>query len=482
MPKLTKDRSKANVSDIVLEEQNTKIAISKLKLNKKLRSCLKLLSKCIYDPVLFGKEIIGSSYYDYQERVLNALVTHNKVAWRAAHGVGKSYVAADAALWWLFTRPESIVVTTASVWRQVEKILWAEIRSKAKKLQLEKIGWDTTVWPFEVLTTQIKIDDKWFATGESSDTPEKMEGFHSQHIFYIVDEAKAVKKEIFDAIEGALTTEDSKELVISTPSLAPEGYFYEIFSKPTPEWARFHTSAFDSPLVNPKWIEAKKKDWGENNPVYISKVKGDFPTTSIDTLIPLTLIEDAINRDIEDGTRVEIGVDVARFGDDETTIYLRRGFKVYLLEVIRKMDTVFISGRVIEHVKANNAQYVKIDGDGLGAGVIDICRTVLGDKVIEIHGGAASSQPDRYANFRAEMYDNVAELFKSNLISIPNVDDLVAQLANIKYKYKPGGQLKIESKEEMKKRGLKSPDHADGLVYCFAPVEVLFSEPSIRRL
>lgn len=484
MPKKSKDRSRANVSDVVLKEENTKIA--KRKLTKQVADGIKLLAECINDPVRFGEEVIGSKYYDYQKNVLNALAKYDRVVWRAAHGVGKSYTAADAALWWLFTRPESVVVTTASVWRQVEKILWAEIRSKAKKMNLAKIGWDEEVWPVDVLTTQIKISDKWYATGESSDTPEKMEGFHSQHILYIVDEAKAVKKDVFDAIEGALSTGEAKMLVISTPGLAPEGYFYELFAKPKEGWARFHTSAYDSPNVSAKWIEEKKKEWGEDNPVYISKVLGEFPTKTTDTLIPLRDIEAAIDREVDTIGVSELGVDVARFGDDETVIVNRQGQRAEIVEIITKMDTVFVAGKVQEHHKRLGCSKSKIDADGLGAGVFDMCKANLGeDAVFEFHGGAASADSDRWLNLRAQAYDNLRDLFKAGNISIPDDDQLIAQLANIKYKFTTKGQLQIESKEEMKKRGLKSPDRADTLAMAFIDIEEVDSEyvePSIRRL
>jgi phage terminase large subunit len=474
-------KRKASVSPRILKDGNTRTAI--INLNREIADKIRFLADCINDPLSFGREVLGSIYQPYQEVVLNALVTNDRVAWRAAHGVGKSYTAADAVLWWLFTRPESVVVTTASVYRQVEKILWAEIRSKANKMNLDKIGWDQETWPFDILTTMIKIADKWFATGESSDKPEKMEGFHSEHILYVVDEAKAVKHETFAAIEGALTTAGAKLMVISTPPLAPEGYFYEIWTDPkkTDRWQKFHTSAFESNLVSKQWIEEKKIEWGVENPVYISKVLGDFPTKTIDTLIPLNLIEAATLADLPPGESYEMAVDVARFGDDESILMERKGFKVDYIDIYETNDLVYLSGKIINYQKAKLHQAVKIDADGLGAGVYDIVRDQIGNTAVEIRSGISANNPDKYFNRRAEMYDMLKQIFETG-VDIPDDPKLVAQLANIKYKYTPKGQLQVESKEEMKKRGLPSPDRADCLAYLFSDQALNMPEVRIRRL
>ena len=426
-------------------------------------------------PVEFVREVLKAEPDENQRPVLEALIDNNKVAWRSGHGIGKTADLSFAAIWFLFTRENSKVITTASVWRQVSKMLWSEIAKwvrRARSRLAERVS-------FELLKTNLIMAPDWFATGEASDEPDKIEGFHADKILYIIDEAKAVPRATFEAIEGALTTKDAKELVASTPPLSKSGYFYDICSRKISGYKLFHTSCLDSKRVSKAWIEDKKKQWGEDNPVYQARVLGEFPETSEDMLISLKLIEDAIGRKVKEDQLIprEMGIDVARFGSDKNVFTERNGSKATILLKTSKEDTMKTSGRANRFIKDRNIERVKVDSIGVGAGVSDKLREDFGDMIIDVNAGGKANNSERYLNIRAEMYDGLKQRFIDKDISIPDDDELVGELSDIKYKFNSRGQLQLESKEEMKKRRGHSPDSADSLAMSFyegeEPFEIL---------
>lgn len=445
------------------------------------------------DFVWFVKEIIGATPWDYQEVILRDLCNPdvNRIAWHTSHGVGKTTTMAWCVCAYLFTRPNSIVVTTASVNRHVREILWPEIHrwmNKAKP-NLYKIGWK---WPYNVLDMKIEISsEKWFAIGASSDTPENMEGFHADHLLYIVDEAKTVEKSIFASIDGALTSKvENKLMVVSTPSLGREGHFYEICSGRYKGWNIYHTSAIDCPNVNQKWVEEKREEWGENSPLFISKVMGEFPDASENTLIPASWVEKAFVRhrfveEVPEHGAVTIGVDPARYGDDETVIAYSKGNYVFPLECHTKQDTMQTAGQVIRSIENHQATQVNIDVVGLGAGVYDRVSEIVKARSIRCAlkpvnaGGKAPSivvrgERLRFKRYRDYLYWNMREMLDpincnpDDLISLPPDERLRQQLTSIRYKINSDGTIEIESKDDLKKRGYTSPDRAEAVMCCVA--------------
>lgn len=416
-------------------------------------------------PVDFVIDILGATPDENQVPVLVSLIDHNRVAWRSGHGVGKTADLSFAGIWFLFTRVNSKVITTASVWRQVSKMLWSEIAKWVRKGR-SRLAERTN---FELLKTNLVIAPDWFATGEASDVPDKIEGFHAEEILYIVDEAKAVPRETFDAIEGALTTKGAKLLVASTPPLSKSGHFCDIFSRKVKGYKLFHTSCLDSKRVSKAWIEEKKEQWGEDNPVYIARVLGKIPEISEDTLIPLNLIEGATGRVIENYSPLprEMGIDVARFGSDKTVFTVRNGGKVVNILRTVKEDTMQTAGRAANIIKGDEIERVKIDSIGVGGGVCDKLREDFKHKIMDVNVGERSNDPEKYLNLRAEVFDGLKQRFVDKDISIPNDDELIGEISDIKYKYNSRGQLQIEGKEDMKKRRGHSPDSADSLALAF---------------
>lgn len=427
------------------------------------------------DPVAFGTDFLDSKYTDYQQTIMNAIADYNKVAWRSCHGVGKTYTASDIALWFLITRYNSRVITTASLWRQV-KLLWSEIRAKAIKMKSNKI----INIEMHDNTYDLRLSSTWFAQGMASDDPEKLEGQHAEDILFIVDEAKLVDERTFKSISGALTSEGAKLLVISTPSESNEGYFYNIWKK-NYDFKKFHTSAYESPnvkagkiivpaLVTKEWVEECERDWGKESSTYITKVLGDFPSDEAmeDTLIPYSWIEKAVERNLYESGVKEISCDVARFGNDTTVIMKRNGMVARIHKKISKKDTMQTAGEVKRLYEDFNANCAKIDTIGVGAGVYDRLKE-QDVRVVSCNNSEKPSKlnESKFFNLRSEGYWNLRELFKEGLIDIEENKFLSEELAAIKFYMHSSRKIIIESKDEIRKRLGRSPDFADALMYLF---------------
>lgn len=442
----------------------------------------------------FVREILEpEEVYFYQDDILKAINEPgcDRIAWHKGHGVGGTTLMAWLTLAFLFTRASAKVVTTASVNRQVRDVLWPEIHRWMRKAEKNLYKMRFTAG-YDLLDIQLKIQKDWYAIGASSDEGVNMEGFHAPSLMYIVDEAKTVKKEIFESIEGALTgVGEAKLVVVSTPPYAKEGHFYDICRGAVPGFRVFHTSGADSPNVSKDWIESKKIEWGENSPAYISKVLGLFPDSSDDTLIPLSWVDAAIERWQENvGEKplyASLGVDVARYGSDETVLALMYGPRVEKLMTFNKQDTMQTTGQVVRCVDSFDVTQVNVDVIGVGAGVCDRLREISKERREGTSGlptfrvksvNVAAKAPMitykgerlRFKRLRDRLYWNLRiRLDPQNpnpeeLLSFPNDDKLRSQLTSLKYKVTSDGAIEIENKDSLKARGYNSPDRAEAIM------------------
>ncbi|MGB8219521.1 MAG: hypothetical protein WCE46_03970 [Methanoregula sp.] len=439
----------------------------------------------LLDPGLWVREVLGHTPWEKQVQILESIRDHKVTAVKSAHACGKSFSAAECALWFLFNHPHSIVISTAPTDRQVSGILWREIRSAHSKAGL----------PGACLQTELKIDNDHFALGFTAPpyAGDKFQGFHAPYILVIVDESAGVSDDIFDAIDGILTSDESRLLLIGNPT-SSSGRFYKEFS--TASGAnKISISAFDTPnftrygiteqdllagtwqekiagslpapfLVTPGWVADRIKQWGKESPLYQSKVLANFPTAGDNSLIPLAWIEAAVERDLPVGEPVQLGCDIARFGSDMTVLMLREGSRARILKVLPMSDTMATAGEIIRGMRECGASVAKVDGAGVGGGVVDrLEEQAL--SVVDVQSAASAEDKERFGNLRAEMWWTLRERFESGDISIPDDEELIAQLAGIRYKVNSKGQVFIESKEDMKRRGVSSPDRADALMLVF---------------
>lgn len=429
------------------------------------------------------------------------------VAVRTCHAIGKDHLSGRLVIWWLATRPDSLVVTTGPTDRQVRGILWKEIG----------VAWRARRVPIDghCLLQELHIGSglEWSAFGFTAKANEtdRFSGWHAKNgVLVIVDEAAGVPSSITDeALAGILTGDGSRMLQIGNPT-SPLGPFYRSFRHPEPDSRRRHFSAFSTPnflrsgvvesdlfdgawrdkvaaagierpyLIDPAWAARWGNRWGRQSPIYAAKVLGEFPATDVNSLIPLAWVEAAFDRyrawiesGVERGAGGALGVDVARFGDDQTAAYRAAdsdGVKVATLEFCRsQIPTSETTGLVRRAVRERGCD-PRVDADGLGAGVVDQLAE-LGEYVVEIHGGGAPMDSQQFKNWRAEAYWSLRDQLdpdKGATLAIEPDSDLQEELVETRYKLLSGGQIQIESKDELKRRLGRSPDRADALIYACA--------------
>lgn len=423
------------------------------------------------DPPAFCEDILGVDWWSKQKEIALSVCNQPRTAVKACHSSGKTKAAADIGIWFLSTHFPSILLTTAPTNRQVAELLWREMRLDFNQAKIPLSGrfYEISKW---------NLGDNWYGLGLATKDPNAFQGHHSENILVIVDEAAGVPEQIFDVVEGILSTENAKLLLIGNPT-SMSGSFHAAFHGRRADFNCISISALDTPnftgessrpyLVTPTWLQDIRRNYGEDSPFYQARALGDFPKEGLDTLIPLRLIEEAQEGwfEAEEGEPCEIGIDVARFGTNETVLAVRKGAKVIEIQGLRKRDTMEVAGLAIQLLRQHRAERIKIDAVGLGAGVYDRLLE-QGFPVIAIESGAGARESEKYSNVRAELWDGLLTRFRSGDIFLPPDQVLSAQLSSVKYSYNSRGQLVIESKEAMMKRGLASPDRADAVVYVFA--------------
>ena len=452
-----------------------------------------MLERVQRGPKYFFDAVLGCTYWSVQLDIAEAIWKHKKVSVKSCHGPGKTYITARIALAFLHSFPGSIVLTTAPTFRQVKELTWREI-SGARANSFSPLGG-------QLNKTQLNISDNWFAMGFSTDNPHNIQGFHAQsgYMLVIVEEAAGVNEETFEALSSILTSANSRLLLLGNPTVASGEFFESFFSDDyvnisipayiTPNFTangitsreklaaltKEQVKALPTPfpyLVTPQWAWERYHKLGPDHPMFLARVEAEFPSESPNTLIPYWAVEKCITRidSDEDQNAFEgvntIGIDVARFGGDDTVLTA--------LQKTKHVGTVAYNGKdtmktVAEAVRLfdecgfkKKIDYFIVDDTGVGGGVSDRLRE-LEYNVIMVNFAEASSDPGQYANIKAEIFDNLARVMKAGEITLRDEPDLVKQISTVMYDYTSNQQLAIVSKKEMKKRGLPSPDRADSL-------------------
>lgn len=462
-------------------------------MNAKLNEARKLLQAAQYyqvNPSAFIRDKIGDETFDYQDDILESINRNKVTAVRSTHSSGKSFIASRATASFLTNRPNSIVVTTAPTFRQVENVIWREIRGMHSTSK-------TPLGP-KPLTTRWDITENWYAIGVSPRDPTSMQGFHAKggDILVIVDEGAGVTEQMFEAIDGILTSAGARLLVIGNPT-SVSGYFYSMFKNPTVH--KIHISCFDTPnfkanniktiddlkrfdpskpykipynfMLDPAWAYDKIHKWGIESPMFKSRVLGEFPDEDANTLIPLNMIDLASSEErrllIPKGKPV-YGHDIARYGDDSSVIHKRYGDWHTQPKVYKKEGLTQTTGRAVEALRDENGLYfIDITG-GLGAGPYDRLVELGWEQVYGLNMSSSAIAKDEFINLRAELAFALRDKFMNGEIAIPDDDDLKAELSDIQYGISSDGRRYIEKKEDIKKRrNGKSPDRFDAMMMSY---------------
>lgn len=430
------------------------------------------------DPVGYARDVLGVTLTSQQEEFLQRVAEGSlsmlyRLAVRSGHGVGKTFIIAVAVCWYIDTHENAIIATTAPTFRQVKSVLWREIhrlRSNAK-----------TPLPGNLLQTELYVGSS-FAMGFSTDDPTRFQGLHSENILIIEDESPGVPATIHHAIEGILAG-GGIWCKVGNPT-SPSGPFYDCFRSPT--WDTMHFSCLDHinvtegrvvipGAVTKQWCEDRLEEWGEDSPMYQSRVLGEFPEEGEDTLIRLSWAERSFENEVVPEGRKMVCCDVARYGQDFTVIGLWHGDVYRELHRYNGKDLMQTCGHLIQFHRDLKPETIVVDDDGLGGGVTDRLLE-QGFNVLPFKGGERANDPDRFFNRRASAWWELRERLKDGTVRIeaPDPDSLKHQLTAPRYSLTSKGQIKLETKDEMKKRGVRSPDRADcmamGCVPLYAPL------------
>lgn len=426
------------------------------------------------EPAEWMTDWLGVDLWEKQVEIAESVRDHRRTAVKSCHGSGKSFLAARIVLWFLHAYPASIVLTTAPTNNQVKNILWRQIGAAAAATRKPLLG--------RPLTMTYDIAPDWYALGFKADdtAPDRFQGFHAEYALVVIDEAAGVVPPVFHALNAVMTSEKARMLLIGNPT-APSGTFYDAFHHARELYNCITIAAEDTPnlramqtvrpyLITQQWIDDAITEHGKDSPYVRSRVFAEFPGVGDDTLIPLVWIEKARHADTDDRDGPVIaGLDVARMGGDENALCIRRGSAIVEMQTWTGVDTMATVGRV-KSILANYTaiEAVNVDVIGVGAGVADRLRE---DRypVVDVNVASRSSDPEKWSNLRHELWWNLRERFREGTIGGQLDETTVGQLASIKYRYdSQHSHPVIESKDQAKKRGIRSPDRAESVLLAFA--------------
>lgn len=396
-----------------------------------------------------------------------------RISVRSGHGIGKSTTLAMLILWYLFCYKDAQVPCTAPTSDQIHDILWKEV---AKWLNLmpqpvrEKYEWTNGY---------IRITESpetWFARAKTArkENPEALAGVHGDFVMYIVDEASGVPEEIFNTAEGALTGDNVLVILISNPTRLI-GYFYDSHHKDKESWQTLGFSSIDSPLVDKEYVSRIISKHGEDSDEYKIRVLGEFPredTMDDKGYIALFSENDIKISDTEEfiGER-RLGIDPSGEGDDKTVWVIRDNFKAKIVAVEKVSNASSIAQKtmtLMQHYQVKG-EHTYIDNFGAGANVAQELA-LAGIRVKAINVGDKPSDEEMFLNRRAEASWRVKQWFRKGgeLVDHKGWDEILT----IRYRKELSGKMKIMGKLEMKKEGIKSPDHYDALMMTFLDPEI----------
>lgn len=384
---------------------------------------------------------------------------HIAVTVRSCHGAGKTFIGAVLVNWWLFTRADARVLTTAPTWAGVEGLIWPEIRRLHAGSLLPSIPLG------RCLSTRLDVSDAWYAIGASSDRPENLEGHHSPTAaMRLVDEAKAVPADVFDATEGLLDSPESFDLWISTPSLR-SGRFFDREARGGPSVLRAVVTVDD--LIaegipgKAEWKARRLEEWGEASAEYQSRAMANYVDQSEGALFPFSWIERAMSADFEVLGAPVAGFDVAgSVSGDESVVALAYGpdeagrRAVAIAGQWKEADTQVSKGRALALAREAGATLVRVDCIGLGKGVHD---ALAADVPTEEYRASSRAHDDtRFSNRKAEDLWRVRELLEKGLLRLPASQALKAQLLGMRYRILATGKVQALDPPD-------SPDLVDAL-------------------
>ncbi len=446
------------------------------------------------DPLLFGRATLGRKRWKRQREIRTALESHRRIAVRAANGVGKTFELGSIVCEWMVTQPGARVICAGPSHHAIKRGLWSEVRRAYYECQRKGIdlggimGRDS--WT---------IDDGWDASIVSVDNPSAAHGAHGPRVLIVIDEAQGVEDPVlFEAFDSLMTSPGARMILSGNP-LWPQGYFFD--ATQSEDWHTIQIDGFEHPNIRANaeivggsitrvWIDEKKKEWGEDDPRYTARVRGEFPEAGDRQLIPIKLLE-ACAKIVPPVTEARrAGLDVAREGNDRNACVILDEHRVLIhCETWRSPDLSYTQGKFLDicrrfHVPPERAS---VDVCGIGAGVVDGCRAA-GYRVKPVNFGATVGlggwhsllgREALHHNLKGELHDAMRQMFRRGLISIPKTLEtkpLWVDLTSLQFTFDPSGKFMVRDKDWMRAHTGRSPDCSDALAIALMPDG--FTEPT----
>lgn len=433
-----------------------------------------VIGLCVVSRVFFIKEILGVDHIEpWQMEVLEALdAGETKISIRSGHGVGKTCLCSWLAVHFLTFRDDVKVIVTSPSSKQLQDGLIPEINKWIARMpEWMSASIDATS---ERVVRKPNTSNNFisFRTARK-ENPEALAGVHAEHVMIIVDEASGVEEVIYETGQGALSTEGAIALLIGNPT-RPTGFFYKTQTSLSDLWWTRKVSCMDSSRVDEQYISSQARTYGVDSREYRVRVLGEFPESGADAVIPRAFVERAYKREVSE-VRGDIlwGVDVGR-GGDPSGFCERTSNAILELRELRYVDVMNVVGWVHERYRKVPEKLrpagIYVDSIGLGAGVADRLLE-LDLPVIHVNVAEAAAMSDRYRNLRAEMWFLFREWLESAEVRIECLDHLrekfAEECASTQYKFQSDGRVILESKEDMKRRGVSSPNMAEAACMTF---------------
>lgn len=409
----------------------------------------------------------------------------------SGHGIGKSALIGMLISWALDTCEDTRVVLTANTEQQIRTKTWPEVL-KWRNMAITKDWWRVT--KTGIFSTVPGHDELWRADAVtwSEHNTEAFAGLHNKgkRIVVLFDEGSNIADKVWEVAEGALTDEATEIIWIAFGNPTRNtGRFRECFGRFRHLWNTNHIDSRTVEGTNKPYLDELVSTYGEDSDIVKVRVRGMFPSASSMQFIGSDSVDAARKRIVqnEHDEPIVIGVDVARFGDDHSTIYFRQGRDARSIKPIRlsQVDTMQLAAKVAEQQRLHSAAMVCVDEGGIGAGVVDRLKQ-MGLPVVGVQfgskplGAVRLGNGEKTANRRAEMWAIMREWLNGG--AIPDDQQLADDLTGVEYSFNVRDEIQLEKKEHMKERGLSSPDDGDGLALTFAvPVLPSFWEDENDR-
>jgi hypothetical protein len=458
------------------------------------------------DPVGFINEGLGESLWSKQIEIAESVVHNQRTAVAACHAPGKSHLSARIVAWWIASHAPgtALAITIAPTHRQVRNIIWPHIRRCHYIAKL----------PGEVLTQTWKIGGDVVAYGFSPSPYDEAatQGIHAPNLLIVVDEAGGIGEVVGQALEALMTGGNTRLLLLGNPPTDQEDSWFERCYE-SPLYNTITIGAFDTPnftgetvglcktcppqveshyitkhLVDQRWVDDVTVEFGEDSPFVEARVWARFPRSTANKVIPFGWCERSThNEEPLSGLIVRLGIDIASDGGDEFVIAKADGFTTTIthrssgkanenavdvaevcLRHIREAENLHIEREIQDQVK------VKIDTIGVGWGVVSLLQK-WGQEgkhksiIVPVNVAERAKDPQKFRNIRAELWWNGRTLLQPDNDGRQDVfldveRKVMSQLAGPTFKSDSAGRIQIESKMEMKRRGVSSPDHAEAIL------------------